>query len=233
MPVQGRIDFDGIDLSGIELGDGRYLQVVDLFKYLGSMLTGDCRDTVDVDARIKKASAAFGALRDCLFSSKTVSNRAKCVVYVGLVLAILLHGSECWCLTEVLFNRLRSFHARCVRAMCRVTRKHVWKHHIRTTTLLRRISLESIDSIVSQRQLRWTGHVARMPMSRLPRKIPSSWTCSKRPKGAPQMTYGRSLNKALKKADIPNNFWHRLAQDRSAWWRSTITENLSSVRHPD
>ena len=86
--------FDGEDLSDIELGNGRYLPVVDLFKYLGSMLTRNCRDTVDIDARIKKASAAFGALRGCLFSSKTVSKHAKCVVYVGLVLAILLHGSE-------------------------------------------------------------------------------------------------------------------------------------------
>ena len=56
-----------------------------------------------------------------IFYSKTVSKHAKCVVYVGLVLAILLHGSESWCLTEIPFNRLRSFHARCVRTMSRIT----------------------------------------------------------------------------------------------------------------
>ena len=80
-----------------------------------------CRDTVDIDARIKKASAAFGALRHCLFSSKTVSNHAICIAYVGLVLATLLHRSEAhneetWCLTEVLFNRATSLIPRKMRA---------------------------------------------------------------------------------------------------------------------
>ena len=42
------------------------------------------------------------------------------------------------------------------------------------------------------------------------------------------MTYGRSLNKAHKKADIPKNSWHDLTQDREAW-RSAIKESLSSV----
>ena len=44
---EGALTLDGQDLSDIALGNGRYFPVVDLFKYRGSMLTGDRRDTVD------------------------------------------------------------------------------------------------------------------------------------------------------------------------------------------
>ena len=51
------------------------------------------------------------------------------------MLAILLYGSESWCLPEVLLQQLRALHARCLRAMCRVTRAHTWKLHITTEEL--------------------------------------------------------------------------------------------------
>ena len=73
--------YDGCDLSNVDLGNGCYLPVVDIFKYLGSILTRDCRDDADVDARISAASHAFGALRQCLFISTEVPLSAKKVPY--------------------------------------------------------------------------------------------------------------------------------------------------------
>ena len=46
--------------------------------------------------------------------------------------------------------------------MCRVTRKHTWKHHISTEDLTRRLGLDTADFYVARRQLGWLGHVARM-----------------------------------------------------------------------
>ena len=50
----------------------------------------------DVDKRIKSASAAFGALRDCVFANRDLSPQVKGRVYVALVLTILLYNSEIW-----------------------------------------------------------------------------------------------------------------------------------------
>ena len=47
-------------------------------------------------------------------------------------------------LTEVLMQQLRVFHAQSVRAMCRVTRKHTWEHHISSEQLRERLGLDSI-----------------------------------------------------------------------------------------
>ena len=153
----------------------------------------------------------------------------KRMVYERLVLAILLYGSECWCLTEELFARLRVFHAQCLRVMSRVTRKHTWDHHISTQELGQQLGLESIDVYVTRRQLRWLGHVSRMSFERLPRQMLSSWVPSDRPQGAPRMTYGRTINKALKKFNIDLDTWPQLAADR-ALWSETLRLGYPAIR---
>ena len=69
------------------------------------------------------------------------------------------------------------------------------------------------------RILGWGGHVARMDMSRLPRMFLTAWVNHRRPVGCPQMTFGRTLNKALAAKGIPKAFseWSVLAQDRDEW----------------
>ena len=133
---------------------------------------------------------------------------------------ILLYGAECWCLTEKLFNKLLAFYARCVRAMCRVNRRHTYKHRISTSELLNRLQLSPIDTYVTRRQLQWAGHLSRMDYGRLPRKM-LTWVPEKRPVGCPYYTLGRSLYKALTKARIDKENWSELASQRDVW-RNTI-----------
>ena len=150
-------------------------------------------------------------------TSTQVTYASKCLAYCTLILTILLYGSESWCLTEALYRQLRNFHACCVRTMCRVTRRHTRTHRISTAQLLTRLGLSTIDTLVTQRQLRWAGHVSRMDYTRLPRKMLSAWVRSKRPRGAPRFTYGRSLRKALKKANIDYQTWPAISEDRDEW----------------
>lgn len=211
------VSFDNTNLNPIDLGNGRFLPVVDKFNYLGTILNSDCRDNEDVAFRIKKAGNAFGALRKCVFTNPNITFDVKRTVYEGLILPLLLYGAESWCLSEKLFSMLRIFHNRCLRAMCRVTLRDCFERHISTDQLLDRMSLRSIDTYVTRRQLRWAGHVARMDFTRFPRKMLSSWVPSKRPVGAPEYTYGRGLYKALKKAGIDKSSWFDLAIDKSEW----------------
>ena len=104
---------------------------------------------------------------------------------------------DCLSLREDMFNRLRVFHNTCVRSMCRVTMHHVIRHHITDAQLRERVGVKDLDHYYNTRLLRWVGHVARMNTNRLPRKLLTCWVRNKRPVGAPQMTYGRTVNKAL------------------------------------
>ena len=209
--------YDNCDMSNIDLGNGTFFPVVSFFQYLGSILSRDCKDDLDVVTRIDLAAAAFGSLRDCLFSSTRICLEAKKIVFEALILTILLYGSECWSLTEKSLDKLRVFFARCVRNMFRVTRKHTREHHISNDQLRNRLGLLSPDAYVIRHQLRWAGHVARMDWNRLPRKLISSWVPHKRMVGAPEYTYGRGLVKCLKRVELNKNDWFIAANDREQW----------------
>ena len=188
------------------------------FKYLGSIIHPSLSSDADVDRRIKAATAAFGSLKKVL-SNKHLDPKVKGQVYVALCLSILLYGSEVWCLREDLFQRLRCFHHRCCRIMCRITMAHTIRHHISSADLLEKLGLNPLDTYYHRRLLRWAGHVSRMPMSRAPRQLLTGWVAHKRPIGCPQMTWGRTLKKTLVRNNLPGDFkaWSSLAADREHW----------------
>jgi len=63
------------------------------------------------------------------------------------------------------------------------------------------------------------GHVARMPMSRAPRQLLTGWVAHPRPIGCPEMNFGRTPKKALKRNDLPTDFatWSAIVRDRPRW----------------
>ena len=175
-------------------------------------------DALAVQARIESGcKARFGALRKCIFSSSYVKPAAKKAVYEAIVVSITLYGCETWSLPEPLYQRLRVMQAQHLRVMCHVSRTQAWDQHISTQALGQRLALLSIDMYVARRQARWLGHVSRMPFHRLPRRMLSAWVPQRRPTGAPTMTYGRSVFKALDKFGLDVSRWPELAADRAAW----------------
>jgi hypothetical protein len=213
--------------SNFPVDDTGSVSFTESFRYLGSIIHYSLTSDADVDYRISKASAAFGALSNVL-RNKHVSNHLKGEVYKALVLSTLLYGCEVWCLREDLFNRLRSFHKRCVRSMCRVSLRHAFHHHISSATLFQRLNVMDLDSYYHNRILRWAGHVARMPMTRAPRQLLTGWVAHSRPNGCPEMTWGRTLKKALKCKGLPVNFkeWRAIAEDRSEWRSRTYSKPM-------
>lgn len=61
------------------------------------------------------------------------------------------------------------------------------------------------------------------------RSMLSSWVPVKRPPGAPRMTYGRSIQTALKQFNIDSNVWPELAMDRTVW-RETLRRGEPALR---
>jgi hypothetical protein len=218
-----RVEYSAADTSRIDVCDnnGAPVGFVDFtkeFKYLGSIVHYSLSSEADVDKRIKSATGAFGALKN-VFTNRHLDLKLKGRIYVALCLSILLYGSEVWSLREDLLSRLRSFHHRCVRTMCRINIAHTIRHHISTSSLLARLGIEPLETYYHRRLLRWAGHVSRMPLNRLPRMLLTGWVANPRPLGCPQMTWGRTLKKALSSKSLPTDFaaWRQLAADRCAW----------------
>ena len=77
---------------------------------------------------------------------------------MALVLGILLYGSEVWSLREDLYHRLRRFHNRCARTMCRITIVHTIRHRITTNSLFAKLEIDPLDT--------YTAPTATHPLQR-------------------------------------------------------------------
>ena len=109
--------------------------------------------------------------------------------------------------------------------MCRVNLHHIFRQHITTSSLFRRLNLLDIDSYYHNRLLRWAGHIARLPMSRAPRQLLASWVAHSVPVGCPQMTWGRTLENALASKGMSTEFKEliAIAKDMPKWTSSRLT----------
>ena len=100
---------------------------------------------------------------------------------------------------------------RCLRQILQVK----WQDHIPDTEVLQRSKSMSIGSMLMESQLRWSGHIARMPDYRLPKRVFFGELCSgNRSRGRPRKRYKDTLKVALKRCLIKPSTWGVCAQDR-------------------
>ena len=77
--------------------------------------------------------------------------------------------------------------------------------------------MQSIHTLLKFAQLRWTGHVTRMPDERLPKKILYVEQVGKRSSSGQKKRYKDPLKVSLKDFNIPTESWEQIAQDRTKW----------------
>ena len=233
LPEEGAPIGERINFSEVKVGGGKAVPVVFEFVYLGSKAHSSCSDEPDVDARIAKASAAFGAASKAVFRNKEISAYSKGLAYKVLVLSVLLYGCESWALTQKAWDKLRVFHNNCTRKMCGVTTVKQWKTRGLTCAVLRdQLSIQEIESYVYKRSLAWLGHVAEMTMDRMPRKMLSCWVAAERTSGGQRVTYGKQVLSALRYAGIDTDEqhvstnWPRVVE--AGGW-GALVENLDEI----
>ena len=78
--------------------------------------------------------------------------------------------------------------------------------------------MQSLNTLLKLAQLRWTGHVTRMPDERLPKKnLYGELQEGKRSQGGQKQRYKDTLKASLKDFNIPTDSWEQAAQDRTKW----------------
>ena len=76
---------------------------------------------------------------------------------------------------------------------------HGWSGSAKTT-LLGRVRIKPLTLYYRNRILRWAGHGARMPMTRILRKLLTGWVANPRLLGRPYYTWGHTLLKGPQSA---------------------------------
>lgn len=193
---------------------GKNLSVVPSFKYLGSILSEDNNINNEVQNRINQASAAFGRLRRRVFQNKNLYHYTKISVYQAVCITTLLYSCEAWVTYSRHVKSLEHFHIRCLQRMLGIT----WRDRVPHTEILRRAGCRSIEATITHYQLRWLGHVIRMPLNRLPHKVLYGQLAQgQRSAGGQKKRYKDQIKTALKKCKIRPGDLEGLAADRNTW----------------
>ena len=94
--------------------------------------------------------------------------------------------------------------------------------HIPYSDILECARIRSMYSLLSQRHLRWLGHVRRMEDGCLPKDILyGQLTSGARPVGCPALRFKDACKRDMKACDISPKGWEAVAEDRTAWRQAT------------
>ena len=131
-----------------------------------------------------------------------------------MVLSTLLYACEPWTVYQRHAKRLNHFHSSCLRKLLKIK----WHDKIPNTEVLKKAGMQSMHTVLKIAQLRWTGHVIRMPNERLPKKFfYGELQEGKRSQGGQKKRYKDTLKASLKDLDIPVGSLEQTAQERSKW----------------
>ncbi|XP_076053550.1 uncharacterized protein LOC143032567 [Oratosquilla oratoria] len=123
--------------------------------------------TDEIHRRISLASTSFGKLSGRVFLCRDLTVRTKIAVYKSICLSILLYSSETWVPYRGHIKTLERFHISCLQKILGLK----WWHRIPHTEIRMRAGVDSLEAMIVRKQLRWIGHVSRMPENRLQRQI--------------------------------------------------------------
>ena len=115
-------------------------------------------------------------------------------------------------------KKLHAFMMRHLRSIMKIR----WQDKVTNIKVLKRAGLPSMEDLLIRKNLRWTGHLLRMPTDRLPRQVLySQLPDGQRPRGRARLRYKDTIKRNLKKRDIDTNSWKSLALQRDVW-RDTV-----------
>ena len=149
-----------------------------------------------------------------VWENNKLTTNTKIAVYNACVLSTLLYGSETWTAYARQERRLNTFHLRCLRRIMGIS----WQERTPNKDVLERANIQSMYALLSQRRLRWLGHVRRMEDGRLPKDLLySELTTGSRPVGRPRLRYKDVCKRDMRSTDINPDTWEAAAADRRNW----------------
>ena len=122
--------------------------------YLGSIIASDGHMEAELQKRMSKASMSFGRLRERFWDNHNVSIRVKGKIYRAIILSTLLYEA-CEEASRFMMRHLLSI------------MKIRWQDKVTNIKVIKRAGLPYMKDLLIRKNLRWTGHILRMPTDRL------------------------------------------------------------------
>ena len=174
--------------------NGKEIEQVRSFVYLGQMITENGKNEQEVIRRIAIGRNTFERLKKCL-SRKELALSTRIRILRCYVWSTLLYGAETWTLTKKMMTRLTSFEIWTYRRMFKIS----WKDRVTNEEVLRRMgnNAEVVD-IIKSRKLRYYGHMRRHDS--VQRDLLEGRVEGKRSRGRPITTWIQPQHKRMDKS---------------------------------
>ena len=202
---------------------GNALEVVDMFTYLGNVLSKSVTLENEVNNRLAKTSATFGRLRKNVWDHEGLSAHTRHKVDKAVVLWTLLYACKTWTVYSRHVKKLNWFHLNC---LCRLLHIHWW-HRVHNTEVLNHPELSSIHTYLCKAQLYWAGHVLRMDDEHLPKCLLFDELNGGKGSIGGQRSTLRTLKASLKDLSIDPDVQESLVLDRASW-QNTMHHDATS-----
>ena len=192
--------------------EGRNLEEVDTFTYLGSGVGTTGGTEEDIKARIGKARGAFVMLNK-IWKDRTISLNTKLRIFNSNVKSVLYYGCETWKTTVSCIKKLQTFVNGCLRKILRIP----WTERVRNEVVWERTGHIPVVDEVGQRRWRWIGHTLRRNNQNIARQALRWNPQGQRRRGRPRMTWRRSCELEMEANGHSWSDLTQMARDRDGW----------------
>uniref|UniRef100_A0A3B4BI15 Ethanolamine kinase n=1 Tax=Periophthalmus magnuspinnatus TaxID=409849 RepID=A0A3B4BI15_9GOBI len=145
---------------------------------------------------------------------KELSPKAKLSIYRSIYVPTLTYGHELWVMTERTRSRIQAAEMGFLRRVAGRT----LRDRVRSSVTREELGVEPLLLHVERNQLRWLGHLLRMPPGRLPREV--FWACptGRRPRGRPRTRWRDYVSRlAWERLGIPLEELEDVSGVREVW----------------
>ena len=128
------------------------------------------------------ASSVTRALYYSVVIKRELSKRTNLSIFKTVFVPILTYGHESWLMTQRVRSQVQASEIRFLRTIEGVT----LLNKVRSSEIRKSLNIEPLLFRIVRSQLRWFGHVNRMPLERLPKQALLAKTNGRRPFGRPR-----------------------------------------------
>ncbi|VDP62549.1 unnamed protein product [Schistosoma curassoni] len=182
--------------------DGKTLQDVQSFTYLGNIIDEQGGSDTDVKERIGKARTAFLQLKN-RWNSKQISTNIKVRIFNTNVKAVLLYGDETWRTTTTIIRMVQVFINSCLRKILNIH----WSDTISNSLLWERTNQLPAEEEIRKRRWKRIEHTFRESSNGITRQA-LTWNAEgKQKRGRPWNTLRWEIEVDMKRM---SNNWKEL-----------------------
>ena len=202
--------------------DGKDIEVVTKFVFLGALITEDGLCEKEVRRRIAMGKDAMGGLTS-IWKDRGVTLETKVKLVKVLVFPIVLYGAETWTMRQHERRKIDAFELWCWRRVLRVS----WMERKTNISIIETIKPEwTLESRMAKAALSYFGHVVRA--GGMEEDVMLGRMNGARKRGRPRQRWLDTLSGYASGATISN--MSRDARDRGGWRGATMAVARGRMR---